>query len=84
MTTQFCPHAQIFLFGSYIHGDAGDDSDVDLLIEFSKPVSFFKLYDIEEALKKSLGKDVDIGTPDSLSKYIKDDILAEAQLIYEH
>ena len=76
---------KISLFGSHLDDTAKHNSDVDLLIEF-KPkdvVGFFKLIGIQENLEKNLGKKVDLLTPKSLSKYFRNDVINQAQLIYE-
>lgn len=41
------------------------------------------LSELKEYMEKKLGKNVDILTPDSISRYLKDDILKEADTIYE-
>lgn len=74
---------KISLFGSYLHENANKDSDVDLLVEFNKPVSFFQLYDIEQKLQQSLGSEVDVVTPKALSKYFRDEVMQEAEVLYE-
>jgi predicted nucleotidyltransferase len=74
---------RIALFGSQLHGDAGRDSDIDLLIEFSGPVSLLDLVDMELELRERLGRNVDLRTPRSLSKYFRDEVLAEAESLYE-
>lgn len=74
---------KIYLFGSHLHGDPREDSDVDLLIDFKEPVSFFEMFDIEEALSTSIGKEVDLGTSKGLSPYLRDDVLREAEKLYE-
>lgn len=81
---------KVYLFGSYARGEASDDSDIDLYVEFSKPMglsfcSFFS--DIEE----SVGKNVDIITRDGLynpasrdsNKQLIGRITAERRCIYE-
>lgn len=74
---------KIYLFGSQLHGDAKEDSDVDLLIELLEPLSFFQLFAVEEALKAAVGREVDLVTPEFLSKYFRDDVLREAFVLYE-
>jgi uncharacterized protein len=73
------------LFGSYLHGESSDNSDVDVLIEFkpSAKVGYFELADIQENLEQSIGRKVDLLTPRAISKYFRDRVLAEAELIYE-
>ena len=75
----------VSLFGSYAYGNPKPDSDVDILIEF-KPeatVGFFKLARIQRHLRESIGKKVDLLTPQAISKYFRDEVLNKSELIYE-
>ena len=76
---------KLSLFGSIIRDDLGPDSDIDILVEF-KPgniPSFFHLFDMEEELSVILGgRKVDIRTPEDLSRYFRDRVLAEAVVQY--
>ncbi len=74
---------KISLFGSYLHETAHTDSDVDLLVEFNTPVSFFQLDDIEKKLEGVLGHTVDVVTPKALSKFFRDQVMSEAEVLYE-
>jgi len=76
---------RVSLFGSYVHGDFKEDSDVDVLIEFTPTakVGFFKYFDIRENIEKHLQKKVDLLTPEALSKYFKDEVVSQAKTIYE-
>lgn len=56
---------------------------MDLLIELSEPLSFFKLFAVEAALKAAVGKEVDLITPEFLSKYFREDVFREALIVYE-
>ena len=67
----------IGIFGSFARGDSHKNSDVDILVELSQPVSFFDFVDIEDYLKKILKRKVDVVTKNALKQAIKDDILAE-------
>jgi predicted nucleotidyltransferase len=66
------------LFGSFARDEARPDSDVDLLIEFARPVGFFDFFKVQERLEAILGRRVDLGTKASLKPRLKDRILAEA------
>lgn len=76
---------KVSIFGSYIHGDFKGDSDVDILIEFTprSEIGFFQYFDIQENMEKYLQKKVDLLTPEALSKYFKDEVLKEAETVYE-
>jgi len=65
------------LFGSVARDDATSTSDVDLLVEFNRPVGYFGLFALQDYLEKLLGCPVDLGTPDSLKTYIKERIMGE-------
>ncbi len=75
----------VALFGSYIHGTAGDDSDIDVLIEFTPQatIGLFEFIEIQEQLSAALGRRVDLLTPQALSKYFRDEVLQEAEPVYE-
>jgi hypothetical protein len=66
------------VFGSVARGEARADSDVDFLVDFSKPHTLFTLAGLKVALQDLLGCDVDVGTPDSLRDRVRDEVLAEA------
>ncbi len=76
---------KLALFGSILRPDFGPDSDIDILVDFKKPVSFFELATFEEELRILLPKDhpVDLVTPGSLSKHFRRDVLKECEVIYE-
>ncbi|MEX2535650.1 MAG: nucleotidyltransferase family protein [Trueperaceae bacterium] len=66
------------LFGSVARDQAALDSDVDLLVEFSKPVGLFEFLDLKERLEQILGRPVDLVTREALKPQLKDRILSEA------
>lgn len=73
------------LFGSYLRNEAKNKNDVDVLVEF-KPtakIGLFEFVRIQRRLSDFVGKKVDLLTPDALSKFIKENILNEAETIYE-
>jgi predicted nucleotidyltransferase len=65
------------LFGSVARDEATAKSDVDLLVEFNRPVGYFGLFALQDYLEKLLGCPVDIGTPESLKPYIRERIQGE-------
>ncbi|MFH1829813.1 MAG: nucleotidyltransferase domain-containing protein [Pseudomonadota bacterium] len=73
------------LFGSILRPDFKDGSDIDILIEFKKPVSLFELARIEEELKALIRTrhQLDVVTPGSLSPHLKDEILKGREVLYE-
>lgn len=67
----------IGVFGSYTRGIPGKGSDLDMLVEFSKPVNFFEFIRLEDFLSELLGVKVDLVTKKALKPLIKNDILKE-------
>jgi uncharacterized protein len=65
------------LFGSVARNEATPASDVDLLVEFDRPVGYFGLFALQDYLEKLLGCSVDLGTPNSLKPYIRERIMGE-------
>ena len=70
--------ASLFLFGSVARDEARDDSDVDLLVEFSQPIGLFRFIELQQTLETLLGCKVDLGTRRSLKLRIKAGVLQEA------
>jgi hypothetical protein len=68
----------ISVFGSVARGDAGPESDVDLLVDVDDDVSLFGLSRLKFHLEDLLGMRVDLVTPDALRPSMRDAILAEA------
>jgi predicted nucleotidyltransferase len=66
------------IFGSVARDEAGAGSDIDVLVEFDRPVGFFHLFDVQEQLELFLGCKVDLVTPGGLRPELKQVILAEA------
>jgi len=78
------PIVKAYLFGSYARDNPGEDSDIDILVELDPEVpigiEFVQMY---LDLKELTGKEVDLVTTESLSKYVKPQVDREKQLIYE-
>jgi hypothetical protein len=76
---------RLALFGSVLRDDFGPESDVDVLVEFEAGarVGLLRLAGIEIELGEILGRKVDLNTPGFLSKYFRDQVLAEAEVQYD-
>ncbi|MDX2211948.1 MAG: nucleotidyltransferase family protein [Oculatellaceae cyanobacterium bins.114] len=68
----------LMLFGSVARDEARTDSDVDLLVEFDRPVGLFAFVRLKRYLEEILESSVDLGTPDSLKPYLREPIFREA------
>ena len=67
----------IGLFGSYSREEQSVGSDVDILVQFERPVGFFKFIALEEYLKERIGENVEIVTEDALKPYIKPRVMKD-------
>jgi predicted nucleotidyltransferase len=84
----FCKKHHIIsfsLFGSVLRDDFGPASDVDVLVEFEKGYTpgYFRLFDMQDELSLILGRKVDLRTPHDLSRYFRDEVLAEREVYYQ-
>ena len=66
------------VFGSVARGQACKNSDVDILVDFEKPVGLFEYARLKLYLESVLGREVDLVTPEALRKELREDILREA------
>ena len=71
----------IGIFGSQARGTAGRSSDVDVLVEFARPIGMFRFLELEERLSKILGAKVDLVTRKALKPNIGRRILEEVRMI---
>jgi hypothetical protein len=70
--------ARLAVFGSCVRGEERRDSDVDILVDFEKPVSIFEFLEVKDYLETLLGKPVDLVMRRALKPQLRDRILAEA------
>jgi uncharacterized protein len=72
--------SSIGYFGSYSTGQQNEQSDLDLLVEFSEPVGW-EFFTLERFLEQTMGLRVDLVTRNSLKEQIKESILKQVQYI---
>jgi len=65
------------LFGSFVKGQQKGESDIDILVEFVKPIDLFTFVELGELLSEVLGRKVDLVMKDTLKPRIKERILRE-------
>ncbi|MBI3269265.1 MAG: nucleotidyltransferase domain-containing protein [Planctomycetes bacterium] len=75
---------ELALFGSALGPDFGDESDVDLLVEFHSgfEVGLLTLLALQAELALLLGRRVDLVPKAGLKSMIRDEILAQARVLY--
>ncbi len=75
---------KLAFFGSVLRDDFSADSDIDVLVEFEPDaqigLQFFKM---EQELSEILGRKVDLNTAGFLSKYFREKVIAEAEVLYD-
>ena len=71
------PHIQheyavktVGLFGSFADGTNTDSSDVDILVEFEKPIGW-KFFKLEKYLENILNRKIDLVTINALNEHVK-------------
>lgn len=74
---------RLAIFGSALRSDFSEQSDVDVLVEFEPGhTPGFGFFDIEDQLSSMFGRKVDLNTPNFLSTYFRDRVMAEAEVQY--
>ena len=68
---------EIGIFGSIVRGEAKEESDVDILVEFEKPIGFFKFLELEKCLSELIRRKVDLVSKKALKPHIGKYILEE-------
>jgi len=84
---EFCQRnhvARLCLFGSVLRDDFTPESDIDVLVEFHPGrIPGLEFFSMGDELASILGRAVDLNTPGFLSRYFRQEVLAEARPIYE-
>ncbi len=78
------PIRRLSVFGSALRDELRPESDIDLLVEYlpDASVGLFAMSGHRLDLIEIVGRSVDLATPNSLSRYIREDVLESARLIY--
>ena len=72
------PVAKAAVFGSFARNEANNQSDVDLLIETSRPVTLFDVLRLEKELGEALHRKIDVVEYSALKPSIRQNVLKEA------
>jgi len=77
------PVLKVYLFGSYVRGEANGSSDIDILVDldYSQKIGLH-FVQMKLDLEKLLNVKIDLVSSNGLSKYMKPLIDQEKQLIY--
>ena len=73
--------SKIGIFGSYVSGLSSENSDIDILVEFEKPVGFVKFIRLENYLSNLIGVKVDLVTKKALKPHMGRNILRELESV---
>ncbi len=85
---QFCREhhiCRLALFGSVLRDDFSPESDIDVLVDFEKGhvPGLFGLVRLERELSAVFGgRKIDLRTPEDISRYFRENVLAEAEVQY--
>jgi predicted nucleotidyltransferase len=85
--TTFCRKhhvARLAFFGSVLRDDFRADSDVDMLVWFEDgaTITFFDMADMQDELGAMVGRTVDLRTPQELSGFFRNEVVAGAEVLY--
>jgi len=72
---------EIGVFGSVVRGEQGATSDIDVLVEFDRPIGFVRFMRLEKRLADLLGMPVDLVTKKALKPHIGKRILQEVRYV---
>ena len=75
--------ASLEVFGSVARGDAGPDSDVDLLYILKPDARLgFRFFDLEDELTELFGRRVDLVARTAINEHLREQVLTDAQPLY--
>lgn len=68
---------ELGIFGSYARGEQTQDSDVDVLIDYTQAPTLFELVNLRDLLRDLTGLPVDVVTKNGLKPRIREQVLSE-------
>ena len=71
---------EIGLFGSFADSTYGEESDIDILVDFEKPIGW-RFFTLELYLEKVFNRKIDLVTRKALKSQIRDSILKTVQFV---
>ena len=74
--------SMIGVFGSMARGEARKQSDIDLIVRFSKRKSLLAMVRLERELSEALGRKVDLLTEAAINPYIRESVMKELKVVY--
>lgn len=85
---EFCKEnfiKKLSVFGSAIKGTLRPDSDIDILVEFEQDhiPGLLRFCHMKNELSDIIGREVDLRTPEDLSRYFRETVTNEASVQYE-
>ncbi|MES2273371.1 MAG: nucleotidyltransferase domain-containing protein [Chlamydiota bacterium] len=75
---------RLALFGSVLSDHFSATSDVDILVEFDPQhiPGLFSFVEMKEELSQNIGREVDLRTPEDISKLFRQEVLQQSYLLY--
>ena len=71
----------IGVFGSFVRGEETPESDLDILVEFERPIGLIKFVDLKLRLSETLGVEIDLVMKSALKPRIGERILQEVLMV---
>jgi predicted nucleotidyltransferase len=72
--------SKIGYFGSYANHEQNEQSDIDILVEFSKPIGW-NFFTLEKFLEEQFGVKIDLITRNALKEQLRDTILQQVRFV---
>ena len=72
---------EVGIFGSVVRGEQAAGSDIDILVEFERPIGFVRFMRLEKRLAELVGMPVDLVTKKALKPHIGKRILQEVRYV---
>jgi len=69
--------SKIGVFGSYVRSEAGQESDIDILVDFEKPIGLIRFVGLKNHLSDILGVEVDLVMRKALKPGVDEQVLKE-------
>ena len=73
---------KVAVFGSYVRDEETPKSDIDVIIDFTRPMGLLEFVGIQQDLSENIGIEVDLMTEDGISPYLIRNVKKEMKVLY--
>jgi hypothetical protein len=74
---------KVAVFGSYVRNEETPESDIDVMIDFKRPIGLFEFVKIERELEELIGVKIDLVMDGGISPLVEKYVMKDLMVLYQ-